>query len=78
MSCANDNLTAKLAIERSDNHKPDASSSVAPSSAGDAATGTEDGTPAGDDQVGPWTGWAEVENDPVMLSMFCPRPECGS
>ncbi|KAK7883764.1 hypothetical protein LTR67_010926 [Exophiala xenobiotica] len=73
MSRANDNVTPKLAIERSDNHnhnhKPDADSSVAPSSAGDAATGTEDGTtPAGDDQVGPWAGWAEVENDPVIFT----------
>lgn len=79
MSSENGTATTKLAVERSstngklsgdrtDKDERGRESTVAASSTAEDAT-TTDGTPTAGGQVGSWTGWAELENDPVSLCM---------
>jgi hypothetical protein len=81
MSCENGTVTTKLAIEKlgankrlpgdgTDIDERGRASTVAASSTAEDATNT-DGTPTASGQVGSWPGWAELENDPVILCMPC-------
>jgi len=58
----------KLATHENDADNPAPDGSVAASSGGDAVTMSTTDTPIASTQVGSWTGWAEVENDPVIFT----------
>lgn len=71
MSRVNDNIPTKLALERSANDDAlKTGNATVTSSTPDDATASKDATPPIDEYAGPWTGWAELENDPVLLQIL--------
>ncbi|KAJ9644839.1 hypothetical protein H2204_001301 [Knufia peltigerae] len=69
MSRVNDNIPTKLALGRSANDDAlKTGNATVTSSTPDDATASKDATPPIDEYAGPWTGWAELENDPVIFT----------
>jgi len=68
MSADCEKHATKLAIHENGDEKRAPESPVAASSGGDTVTMSTADTPTEGAQTGSWTGWAEVENDPVIFT----------
>lgn len=58
---------AQLPTHKTDVDIPVLDCVAAASPSGDGVTESTGETPAADAQIGSWMGWAELENDPVLL-----------